>query len=38
VTVGEIAALKANVARLEAEVDTLKALMEKLYRELGISP
>jgi len=37
VTVGEIAALKANVARLEAEVDTLKALMDKLYRELGIS-
>jgi uncharacterized protein YceH (UPF0502 family) len=38
VTVSEIAALKANVARLEAEVDTLKALMDKLYRELGISP
>ncbi len=35
VTVGEIAALKANVARLEAEVDGLKALVAKLCTELG---
>ena len=37
VTVGEIAALKANVARLEAEVEALKALMGKLCAELGVS-
>jgi uncharacterized protein YceH (UPF0502 family) len=36
-TVGEIAALKANVARLEAEVDVLKALVDKLCTELGVS-
>ena len=38
VTVGEIAALKANVARLEAEVSELRALVNRLYTELGISP
>ena len=38
VTVGEIAALKANVARLEAEVSDLRAMMGKLCAELGISP
>lgn len=38
VTVGEIAALKANVARLEAEVGTLKAQMAALQRELGLAP
>jgi len=37
VTVGEIAALKANVARLEAEVEALKALVGKLCAELGVS-
>jgi uncharacterized protein YceH (UPF0502 family) len=37
VTVGEIAALKANVAKLEAEVSELRALVGKLYAELGIS-
>jgi len=37
VTVGEIAALKANVARLETEVDALKALVNKLCTELGVS-
>jgi uncharacterized protein YceH (UPF0502 family) len=37
VTVGEIAALKANVARLEAEVDALKALVGKLCAELGVA-
>jgi len=37
VTVGEVAALKANVARLEAEVGELRAKMEKLCAELGVS-
>jgi hypothetical protein len=37
VTVGEIAALKANVARLEAEVDALKGLVGKLCAELGVA-
>ncbi len=37
VTVGEIAALKANVAKLEAEVSELRSMMGKLYAELGIS-
>jgi uncharacterized protein YceH (UPF0502 family) len=37
VTVGEIAALKANVARLEAEINDLKTMMDKLYVELGVS-
>lgn len=37
VTVGEIAALKVNLARLEAEVSDLRALVENLYKELGIS-
>ena len=36
VTVGEIAALKANVAKLEAELNELRALVGKLYTELGI--
>ena len=37
ITVGEIAALKANVAKLEAELSELRALVGKLYAELGIS-
>src|SRR5512139_2065093 len=37
VTVGEIAALKANVARLEAEVEALKGLVGKLCAELGVA-
>jgi uncharacterized protein YceH (UPF0502 family) len=37
VTVGEIAALKANVAKLEAEVSELRTMMDKLYAELGVS-
>lgn len=37
VSMGEIAALKANVARLEAEVDELRQKMGKLYAELGIA-
>lgn len=36
VTVGEIAALKANVARLEAELGELRAMVGKLCAELGI--
>ena len=38
VTVGELAALKANVARLEDEVAELKATVAKLCAELGVSP
>jgi uncharacterized protein YceH (UPF0502 family) len=37
VGIGEIAALKANVARLEAEVDALKGLVGKLCAEIGVS-
>lgn len=37
VTVGEVAALKANVARLEADVDALKRLVGRLCAELGVS-
>jgi uncharacterized protein YceH (UPF0502 family) len=37
VTVGEISALKANVARLEAEVSELRTRMDRLYTELGVS-
>jgi uncharacterized protein YceH (UPF0502 family) len=37
ITVGEIAALKANVAKLEAELSELRALVGKRYKELGIS-
>lgn len=37
ITVGEIAALKASVARLEAEVDALKGLVGRLCAELGVS-
>ena len=37
VTVGELAALKANVARLEDEVIELKATVVKLCAELGVS-
>ena len=32
----EIAALKANLARVEADVSELKALVSKLYTELGV--
>ena len=36
VTVGEIAALKANVTRLEAEVGELRGVVDKLCAELGV--
>ncbi|MDZ4359432.1 MAG: YceH family protein [Variovorax sp.] len=37
-SLGEVAALKANVARLETEVASLKALLGRVCSELGISP
>jgi uncharacterized protein YceH (UPF0502 family) len=37
VSLGEVAALKANVARLEIEVASLKALLGRVCSELGIS-
>ena len=37
VSIGEIAALKANVARLETEVEALKATVGRLCAELGVS-
>lgn len=37
VTVGEIAALKANVAKLETEMEELRGLVDRLYAELGVS-
>jgi uncharacterized protein YceH (UPF0502 family) len=37
VTTGEIAALKANLAGLQEEVAQLRALVERLYAELGVS-
>lgn len=37
VTASEITALKAKLARLEAEVDTLKSVVAKLCAELGIA-
>lgn len=37
-SLGEVAALKANVARLEAEVTGLKALVLRIASELGVAP
>ncbi|MBB3176337.1 hypothetical protein FHW64_000720 [Variovorax sp. Sphag1AA] len=37
VSLGEVAALKANVARLEAELAAMKALVGRICSELGIS-
>lgn len=37
VTVGEIAALKANVARLETEVSELRTMLDRLYAALGVA-
>jgi uncharacterized protein YceH (UPF0502 family) len=36
VTTGELAALKINVAQLRGEVSELRALVERLYAELGV--
>ena len=36
VTTGEVAALKANVAQLRDEIVELRALVERLYQELGV--
>jgi uncharacterized protein YceH (UPF0502 family) len=36
VAVSEIAAMKANIARLQSEVDELKRLLDKVCSELGI--
>jgi hypothetical protein len=33
----DVAALKANVARLEAEMAAMKALLERIRSQLGIS-
>ena len=38
VSVGEVAALKANVARLESEIVELRALVGRVCSELGIDP
>jgi len=35
--VTEVAALKANVSRLEKDVDELKAQMARIWAELGIT-
>jgi len=37
VSLGEMAALKANVARLEAELDDLKALVNRIAADLGVA-
>jgi uncharacterized protein YceH (UPF0502 family) len=37
VSLGDVAALKANVARLESEITALKELVARISRELGIS-
>jgi uncharacterized protein len=37
VSLGEVAALKANVARLESEIAELKTLVARISKELGIS-
>ena len=38
VALGEVAALRANVARLDAEVAALKALVSRICTDLGIPP
>jgi uncharacterized protein YceH (UPF0502 family) len=37
IALGELAAVKAEQARLQREVDELRALVDKLYTELGVS-
>jgi uncharacterized protein YceH (UPF0502 family) len=36
VTSGELATLKSNVAQLRDEVAEVRALVERLYQELGV--
>jgi uncharacterized protein YceH (UPF0502 family) len=38
VSLGEMAALKAKVARLERELDELRALVTRISEELGMAP
>jgi cell division protein FtsB len=38
VTVSEIAALKANVTQLQQELADVRAMVERMARELGIAP
>jgi uncharacterized protein YceH (UPF0502 family) len=38
VTIGEIAALKANVGELQAELEALRATVSRLCAELGVDP
>ena len=38
VSLGEVAALKANIARIEAEMGAMKALLARIRTELGIKP
>lgn len=38
VSLGELTALKANVARLESEIETLKVTLTRVCSELGITP
>jgi hypothetical protein len=37
VSLGEVAALKSNIARLEAEVAVLRTLLARVCDELGIA-
>jgi uncharacterized protein len=38
VSAGELAALKAEQTRLSAELETLKALVQRMAHELGLAP
>jgi uncharacterized protein YceH (UPF0502 family) len=38
VTVGELAAMKAQIARLESELESLRQTVARIGRDLGISP
>jgi uncharacterized protein YceH (UPF0502 family) len=38
ISLGEVAALKANVARLEGELGEMRALLHRVCAELGIAP
>jgi hypothetical protein len=34
----EVAALKANIARIEAEMAAMRALLERIRSQLGVPP